>query len=96
MKTPDAQIPPMPPPSEEPPAKPKKKTVKEVTAELEDLQEVAAKRTKMIRDLRIQEQKAITLLRETSSPGITLQQEHYNLTYLVTQLRELFGVKVDG
>lgn len=73
-----------------------RKTVAAVSAELTDLQEVAATRQTRIRDLEVQIQKIRDLVKTQPVPNSTLQQDHYRLSNVVTDIRKLVGLPVDG
>ncbi|AGI12308.1 hypothetical protein FF47_39 [Mycobacterium phage FF47] len=73
-----------------------RKTVAAVSAELNDLQDVAKTRQTRIRDLEIQIQKIRDLVKTQPAPNSTLQQDHYRLSNVVKDIRKLVGLPVDG
>lgn len=83
------------PTTTEAPAKGKKPTAAETRKLLEDLQPVAAARMVRIRELEVEKQRAKTVLKQTGTPGMTLQQDHYRISEQLKEVRKILGVVLD-
>lgn len=70
-----------------------KPTLTEVQAELTDLKESASATRQRLTQSEITYQKARSILRSEGTPGMTMQQDHYRLAQMVSELRKLFKVE---
>src|SRR5215217_197264 len=73
-------------------AKAPRRTVAQVSRELDDLSRVANERQIRIRDLEVNNQKARDILKRESARGTTIQQDHYRLRCMIDDLRKLHGI----
>ncbi|UOW93115.1 hypothetical protein SEA_NOSHOW_47 [Mycobacterium phage NoShow] len=83
------------PTTKEAPAKAKKPTLAETRAELEDLRSSAATTRQKLTQSEITFQRARTILRNEGTPGLSMQQDHYRLQTMISDLRKLFRVEPD-
>lgn len=73
-----------------------RKTVAAVSAELNDLQEVAGTRQTRIRDLEVKMQQVRDLVKTTPNPNDTIQQDHHRLSTVIEQIRTIVGLPAGG